>query len=119
MNDIDDDETDGFLDAGLSDLERRHDLQRKVAFGARVEVELTEDSTLRRYMDNRRVRAMEAISRLVATDARDAIAIAREQAIIAEFLTVRDWVRNTIDIANDADETIQREYRGESSDNDD
>lgn len=107
-----DDEIDDFLGAGLADLEVRHDLERRRSFGARVEVDLTENTPLNAYVANRRRKATEAIAVLVGIDASDAIGITKAQAVVAQYLTVRDWARGVIEDSDAADEILQGESNG-------
>mgnify|MGYP003385936207 CR=1 FL=1 len=103
---------DDVFDAGVGELERRSDLERIRAQGARVEVELTEDTPFRRYVTARRTEAVEAMMRITMADPNDPIAVLREQHIIKEYLRVRNWARAEIEASIEADAMLQEDHRG-------
>lgn len=116
MDDFED-EIDEFLDAGLGEIERKHDLQRRVAFGATVEFQAADPSSvLSLYMADRRRMAMQAIAELAYVDAENAIAVGTLQGAVREYLNVRDWVRQQVEAADDADMIMQGEDRGQEAD---
>lgn len=105
-----DDEIDDFSDDAISALEIRHDMQRRRAFGARVDVDLRDTSTtLHAYVGATRARAMEALVALAGADAADALAITRLQAVVTQYLDVRDWTRGVIQDAQRAHDALNGE----------
>ncbi len=114
MEIYEDDLDDGVFGVGIREIERRADLERIRAQGARVEVELTEDTPFRRYVEFRRSEATAALARLSVTDATDAIAVLREQHIIAEYLRVREWSRVQIEASIEADHSLQEDHRDQA-----
>lgn len=106
---------DDIYELGLENIEAKRDLHRRVADGARVEYDLTSDSSLKRYFEARRLMARDALARLVAMSPTDAVGIAREQHVVAEFLNVRDWARGVIQDSIAADQELQGNH-GESTD---
>ena len=117
MDDYDENE-DEFFDEGIALLEARRSLERIRADGARVEVDATEDTSLRRYVNSRRAEAMIAMEGLVVVEPEDALSVAKLQHIVSEYLNVRAWIRGEIEQSRQADEAIQRDYRGEITIND-
>lgn len=116
---MDDDGDDEFFDDGLATLEERRRMERIRADGARVEVDMAEDTSLRRYVDARRKAAILALEEIVSVDPASALRVAELQHSVAEYLNVRAWVRGEIEKSVRADEIIQRDFRGESTDIDD
>jgi hypothetical protein len=103
-------------DNGLLGLEQKADLERIRARGARVEVDLAEDTSLRRYVQSRRARSIEALQALVFVEPENALAVAGFQHIVAEYLNVREWARGEIEASVMADNQILGEHRGETDD---
>lgn len=115
MDDFDNDIDGNIFSDSLTALEERRSLERIRADGARVEVDMAEDTSLRRYVNSRRDEATTALEGLAVVDPHDAIGVARLQHVVAEYLNVRDWIRGEIDQSIQADEQLQRDYRGEST----
>ena len=119
MDDFDD-EIDEFLSSGVSEIERRHDLQRRVSLGAAVEFQATEpDSVLGMYMADRRRVAVEALVGMVGADPNGAIELAALQHVVQEYLNVRDWVRRHVEEAQTADQMINEDASGPETDDTD
>lgn len=118
MDDFDDE--DEFAAAGVAEAEQRHDLQRDVAIGTTVEFQAAESgSVLSLYMADRRRMAMAALVDLAHADPRDAIEVGRLQSVVREYLNVRDWVRQKIEAADDADAMLKEAGHGEEADDTD
>lgn len=115
IDNLDDD--DDIYNLGIENMEAKRDLHRRVADGARVEADLSSDSSLKRYVEARRLHAADALARLVEVDATDSIGIARLQHTVAEYLNVRNWARGVIQDSIAADNALQGNYGdGESTD---
>jgi len=111
---MDYDEEDDVFGAGVLELERRGDLERIRARGARVEADLIDDTALKSYVDYCRSDCVDALYRLAAVDPNDAIAVLHEQHRVRAYLRVRDWARGKIEASIKADEQL----KGETSDSD-
>lgn len=114
MREIDVDE---FANEQLSELERRDQLESAGRLGAEIYVEVKDKGPLGLFLKARRELAAEALLSLARIDPRDQVAIAEQQAIVKEYLSLVEWIKQGIDEAVEAEETIAREY-GDADTND-
>lgn len=101
---------DGFIEERLVDYERRAELERAGMLGAVIEYELIEGGPLKLYLETRRSEAADAIKDLITADPRDAVAIAQAQATVHEYVKAAQWIAGRMEDADQAEETIKREY---------
>lgn len=113
--DLDDETGNEFFEDGIIAAQRKADLIRQRADGAQVEIELTEDTPFRRYVDACRAEGVEALRCLAEIDPQDAVVIAKLQAKVQAYLTVRAWALGQIERSIVADRAI----REDSSDHQD
>lgn len=112
----DDFDNDQFEDDVMSDVERRHDLEREVRVGAQIRRDIEQSGPLAGYLRDRRRLALGALSNLVSTDPEDAIAISKAQAMVREYLNVRDWIGENLTAGEQAREVIRDEFGDETED---
>lgn len=115
----DDDGEDELYSAGLTELQRKSSLVRLRENGVAVEIELSEHTPFKRYVDSRRAAAIDALDRLATKVApEDAVEVLRQQMTIRAYLDVREWARAEIEASVDAHDTLERENRGQGPDSD-
>lgn len=109
-------DNDAFDDDVMSDIERRHDLERKIRVGAQIRLDIEQSGPLAGYLRDRRRLALGALSSLASTDPQNAIEIAQAQAVVREYLNVRDWIGEHLTAGEQAKATIRDEFDDETED---
>jgi hypothetical protein len=104
-------EEEEFYSDAITRMEERADYERTRAEGVQVEIDLTENTTFARYVQSQRNLAIGALTRLMAIEPTDPIAILREQNIISSYLHVRAWAMGAIESSEVADQMIQEASR--------
>jgi hypothetical protein len=105
-----------FLDDALvheervADAEHRHKLEAKGRIAAEVEIDLSENGPLGRYVIARRHQALAALHVLATGDVRDAVAMAEAQGEVREYLRARLYIRTVMEEADQARSVIKEEY---------
>lgn len=106
----DDFDNDQFEYDVMSDVERRHDLEREVRVGTQIRRDIEQSGPLAGYLRDRRQLALGALSALVSADPQNAIEIAQAQAVVREYLNVRDWIGENLTAGEQAREVIRDEF---------
>jgi hypothetical protein len=97
----------------VDELERRRELDHVTSAGAEVVFDLQQRGPLYRYVLSRRVKAKDALKRLIDLDPKDGAGIATAQAEVREYIDACNWIARTFNDAKAADDVIRLEAEGE------
>lgn len=104
---------DAFFADSLTEMERRHALERAGRISAEIQIDLETGGPLALYAKGRREDATAAMQELAIVDPKDAVGIAMLQATVREYLRVCEWVSARGEEAAEAERIIKREYPDE------
>jgi predicted site-specific integrase-resolvase len=107
-------EEDEFFEDGISAAEQKHDLERQAREGADIKNEVDAGGPLGWYMRERRREALVALNMLTDVDPKDVVEIARQQAMVREYLNVRTWVREKYATGEHAKTILREEFADEN-----
>lgn len=103
-------EYEEFFEGGATDIERLHALQTMAREGTDLLHEIGVNSPFGRYIRFRKRQAASALVSLYTTDYREAAQIAQHQQIVREYLTLVDFINETLKAAGMARDSIVEEY---------
>ena len=111
-------EVDQFLDGmvddlfedGLSDLERRRDLEQSVGLALDIDRDLAGNGPLFLYLKDRRATARGALEALVSVDPKDAVEVSRLQTLVTEYLRPCHWIASKREEGRQDAATIKEDY---------
>ena len=101
----------------LSELEHRYALERAVRVAAGVTIDIQDRGPLSLYVQQRRQEAVQSLLDLACNiDAKDAVAIAKAQTNVVEYMKVCDWTHSQIVAGQQADDIIKEHYAEHGND---
>lgn len=107
-------EEDEFFEDGISAAEQKHDLERQAREGTDIKNDVDAGGPLGWYMRERRREALVALYMLTDVDPKDVVEIARQQAMVREYLNVRTWVREKYATGEHAKTILREEFADEN-----
>jgi hypothetical protein len=103
-----------FFEDSMSDIERKHSLEREKRIGTDIQADFAENGPLSMYLKERRTVARDALKALVNVDPSDSVKVATTQTIIREYLVVVQWVSSRLQNAELAKDAIEEEFVDET-----
>lgn len=104
---------EAMLSDGLSELERRGDLERMGRIAAEIEIDLQDRGPLYRYIAARRAQAIAALRQLVDVRPSDIEGITAAQASVREYLQATNFVHAGLSDGDTAEAIINEEFGNE------